>query len=223
MAGMLVDGTTGWPADLQIFGTEERINFLAFPQSPERVRLYICYALDDKRRFAGADNQLRFLDAFRLASVPRSECLANGTPSGPCNSYGNEDTWTDVPYVAGVVLIGDAAGHNDPIIGQGLSIAYRDVRIVRDLMLESRNWTPDLFRPYAEERRERMRRLRLTASTFSILSVEFGDRARERRAKVRDERLRGNFPDVQPAAFIGPEVLPAEMFDETVLDRLRAM
>ena len=223
MAGMLVDNTVGWPADLQIFGTEARVNFLAFPQSAERVRLYICYGIDERRRFAGPDNQARFLDAFRLASVPGSEYLANGTPSGPCNSYGNEDTWTDVPYAPGVVLIGDAAGHNDPIIGQGLSIAYRDVRIVRDLMLEDRDWTPDLFRPYAEERRERMRRLRLTASTFSILSVEFGDRARARRVRVREERLRGIFPDLGPAAFIGPEVLPAEMFDESILDRLRAM
>src|SRR5580700_2484988 len=223
MAGMLVDNTTGWPADLQIFGTEARVNFLAFPQSTERVRLYICYSTEDKKRFAGADNQSRFLDAFRLESVPGSQYLANGTPSGPCNSYGNEDTWTDVPYALGVVLIGDAAGHNDPIIGQGLSISYRDVRMVRDLMLENRNWTPDVFQPYAEERRERMRRLRLTASTFSILSVEFGDHARERRAKVREERLRGNFPDVSPAAFVGPEVLPAEMFDETILDRLRAL
>ncbi len=223
MAGMLVDGTTGWPADLQVFGTEDRVNFLAFPQSSERVRLYICYDLDDRRRFAGADNQARFLEAFQLSTVPLSEHLANGTPSGPCNSYGNEDTWTDVPYVAGVVLIGDAAGHNDPIIGQGLSIAYRDVRIVRDLMLENRNWTADLFRPYADERRERMRRLRLTASTFSILSVEFGEHARERRRRVREERARNNFPDLGPVAFVGPEVLPAELFDETILNRLRAM
>jgi len=81
----------------------------------------------------------------------------------------------------------------------------------------------DLFRPYAEERRERMRRLRMTASTFSILSVEFGDHARERRARVREERMRGIFPDHNPTAFVGPEVMPAEIFDETILDRLRAM
>ena len=223
MAGMLVDGTTGWPPDLEIFGTEDRVNFLAFPQSSERVRLYICYGIEDKRRFAGADGQARFLDAFRLKSVPGSEYLAGGTPSGPCNSYGNEDTWIDEPYVPGVVLIGDAAGHNDPIIGQGLSISYRDVRIVRDLMLENRNWTPEIFRPYAEERRERMRRLRLTASVFSILGAEFGDRARARRLKVRDERMRNSFPDLGPVAFVGPEVLPAELFDESMLDRLRAM
>jgi flavin-dependent dehydrogenase len=34
------------------------------------------------------------------------------------------------------VLIGDAAGHNDPIIGDGLPIALRDARIVRDLVLD---------------------------------------------------------------------------------------
>ena len=223
MAGMLVDGTTGWPADLQIFGTEDRVNFLAFPQSSERVRLYICYPVEDRRRFAGADGQAHFLDAFRLKSVPGIEYLASGRPSGPCNSYANEDTWIDEPYVPGVVLIGDAAGHNDPIIGQGLSITYRDVRIVRDLMLENRSWTPEIFRPYADERRERMRRLRLTASVFSILGAEFGDHARERRLRVRDERMRNNFPDLGPVAFVGPDLLPAEMFDESILDRLRTM
>lgn len=223
MAGLLVDNTNGWPADLQIFGTEDNVNFLAFPQSDSRVRLYICYAIDQKRRFAGADNQARFLDAFKLQSVPRSEYLAAGTPAGPCNSYGNEDSWTDTTFVPGVVLIGDAAGHNDPIIGQGLSITYRDVRVVRDLMLGSREWTCETFRPYAEERAERMRRLRITASSLSILNAEFGPRARERRLRVRDERSRGNFPDLAPAGFLGPEVVPAEMFSEEMLERLRSI
>lgn len=223
MAGLLVDDTDGWPADLQISGTEDSVNFLAFPQSPSRVRLYICYGLDDRRRLAGADNQARFLDAFRLNCVPGSEYLARGTPAGPCNSYGNEDTWTDAPYAPGVVLIGDAAGHNDPIIGQGLSITYRDVRIVRDLMLENRDWTPETFRPYAEERYERMRRLRLTASSLSILNVEFGPHALERRIRVREERARNRFPDLAPAVFIGPEIPPAELFSEDILNRLRAM
>ncbi len=223
MAGMLVDNAEGWPEDLQIFGTENNVNFLAFPQSSSRVRLYLCYGLDDRRRLAGADNQSRFLAAFKLSCVPGSEYLANASPAGPCNSYGNEDTWTDLPYVPGVLLIGDAAGHNDPIIGQGLSITYRDVRIVRDLMLENRDWSADTFRPYAQERRERMRRLRLTAWTSSILNVEFGAHAHERRLKVREQRARGDLPDLGPVAFVGPEVLAAELFSESLLDRLRAM
>ncbi len=223
MAGLLVDNTGGWPQDLQVFGTEGDVNFLAFPQSATRVRLYICYATDQKRRFSGAESQANFLQAFRLKSVPGSQYLANGTPAGPCNSYGNEDTWTETPFAPGVVLIGDAAGHNDPIIGQGLSITYRDVRIVRDLMLGDRNWTPEVFRPYAEERSERMRRLRLTASSVSILNAEFGPRALERRRKVREERARGTIADLLPVGFVGPEVLPAEMFSEQYLEQLRAL
>lgn len=223
MAGLLVDNADGWPDDVQLFGTENAVNFLAFPQSSSRVRLYLCYALADRRRFAGADNQARFLDAFRLNCVPGSQYLANATPAGPCNSYGNEDTWTDVPYAPGVVLIGDAAGHNDPIIGQGLSITYRDVRMVRDLMLENRDWSAERFRPYAEERAERMRRLRLSAWSLSILNVEFGPGALARRKKVREERARGGLADLAPAVFIGPESLPAEMFSDQLLNRLRAM
>ncbi|HSU91787.1 MAG TPA: FAD-dependent monooxygenase, partial [Sporolactobacillaceae bacterium] len=223
MTGMLVDNTDGWPQDLQIFGTEGDINFLAFPQSATRVRLYICYASEQKKRFAGADSQARFLEAFRLKTVPGSEFLANGTPAGPCNSYGNEDTWTEAPFAPGVVLIGDAAGHNDPIIGQGLSITYRDVRIVRDLMLENRDWSTERFRPYAEERAERMRRLRITASSLSILNAEFGPHALARRLKFREERAHGNFFDLAAAGFVGPEVFPAEMFSEDLLDRLRAL
>ncbi len=223
MAGMLVDDIDGWPPLLQTIGTEDDINFLVFPQSATRVRLYLCYGIDQKRRFAGLDNQARFLDAFRLKCVPHSEVLANGTPAGPCNSYSNEDSWTESPLAPGVVLVGDAAGHNDPIIGQGLSITYRDVRIVRDLMLEDRRWTMEAFRPYADERRERMRRLRMTAAAFSTLTAQFGPKARERRKKFRQERARGTFVDVAPAAFIGPEVLPAEAFSEEILDRLRAL
>jgi len=63
--------------------------------------------------------QQRFLDAFQLRSLPGSEFLANGIPAGPCPSHPNEDSWTDPPFAPGVLLIGDAAGHNDPIIGQG--------------------------------------------------------------------------------------------------------
>jgi 2-polyprenyl-6-methoxyphenol hydroxylase-like FAD-dependent oxidoreductase len=224
MAGLLVDGVDGWPAGLQTFGTQDDINFLVFPQSASRARLYIDYGIDQKRRFAGEDGAARFLEAFRLSVLPGSEYLTRGTPAGPCNSYGNEDTWTDSPFAPGVVLVGDAAGHNDPIIGQGLSITYRDVRIVRDLMLENRaDWSMRTFAPYAEERRERMRRLRMTASMLSILYAEFGPQARERRVRFREQRAKGAVADLAPATFAGPELFPAEVFSPDLLDRVRAL
>jgi hypothetical protein len=74
---------------------------------------------------------------------------------------------------------------NDPIIGLGLSITYRDVRIVSELLAGSEDWSPALFAPYAEERRERMRRLRFVAGITSDLDAEVGEAARERRRAWR--------------------------------------
>ena len=70
------------------------------------------------------------------------------------------DTWTDRPITDGLALIGDAAGYSDPHIGQGLSVALRDVRVLSELLLAGEDWSPAALRPYAEERAERMRRLR---------------------------------------------------------------
>jgi 2-polyprenyl-6-methoxyphenol hydroxylase-like FAD-dependent oxidoreductase len=82
--------------------------------------------------------------------------------------------------VPGRSVDGDAAGHDDPIIGQGLSIALRDVRLVSEILGEAKaaGREPD-FRPYVEERAERMRRLRITAQVVATLRVEFGQEARE--------------------------------------------
>lgn len=222
-AGMLVDGAEGWPADTQVIGAEGDVHFLAFPQGAGRVRLYLGYASAQARRLAGQAGPQAFLDAFRLRSVPGSLHLASARPAGPCNSYPNEDSWTDSPCRDGLVLIGDAAGSNDPIIGQGLSITLRDVRLVRDALLSARDWTPAIFTRYATERAERMRRLRFSASVVSALENEFGPLARERRRRVRERQMED--PSLLLplfAALLGPDNIPAESFEESVRQRLLA-
>ncbi len=219
--GMLVEGAEGWPDDAQTAGTEGDVNFLAFPQGNGRVRLYLGYALDQKRRFVGPDAQSRFLEAFRLESVPWSEALAGARAVSTCPSYPNEDTWTDQPFIEGLVLVGDAAGHNDPIIGQGLSVTFRDVRIVSDLLKWTSNWAPRLFAPYAEERAERMRRLRFAAKVSSVLTSEFGEEARQRR--IRSRLAREADPTLQlstAAVMVGPENVPEFAFEDAMFRRL---
>lgn len=219
--GMLVEGAGGWPDDAQTAGTEGDVNFLAFPQGNGRVRLYLGYALEQKSRFAGGDAQRRFLEAFRLESVPWSAALAGARPLSPCPSYPNEDTWVDEPFIEGLVLIGDAAGHNDPIIGQGLSITMRDVRIVSDLLNSTSEWKPALFAPYAAERAERMRRLRFAAKVSSVLTSEFGDEARRRR--IRSRLAREADPTLQlstAAVMVGPEHIPDFAFEDAMFKRL---
>jgi 2-polyprenyl-6-methoxyphenol hydroxylase-like FAD-dependent oxidoreductase len=204
-----------------VVGAENDVHYLAFPQGGGRVRLYLGYASDQPRRLAGPGGPRAFLDAFRLRSVPGSEHLANARPAGPCNSYPNEDTWTDRPYADGLVLIGDAAGSNDPIIGQGLSITLRDVRQVRDALLGTRAWSAGSFVEYATERAERMRRLRFAASIISTFENEFGPAARERRRRARERQMQD--PSLLlplMAAFLGPENIPAETFEPETRERL---
>ena len=212
-AGLLVDGVEGWSDDLQAIGTEGDFGFLAFPQGGARVRVYGGYALDNRSRFSGKDGARRFLDAFKMRSCPQNDAIAAGEPAGPLLSYFNNDSWTDEPFAPGMVLVGDAAGWNDPIIGLGLSITYRDVRIVSDILKETLDWSRVDFSPYAEERRERMRRLRFTASVQAALDMEFGEQARARR-KSYHERA--------PAVMAGPEVVPPDAFTDAHRARVLA-
>lgn len=219
-SGLLV-GNLDWPDDIQTVGTEGDVNFLVFPQAGGKARLYLGHALADRHRFTGPEGTARFLAAFRLSCVPESDRLARATPAGPCAGYTNEDTWTEEPFADGVVLIGDAAGHNDPIIGQGLSIALRDVRLVSELLLATREWSTGLFAPYSAERRERMRRLRFTAALTATLTAEFGTAATERRRRANDRmRADSTLQVAQAVPFIGPEAAPAELFTEETWERI---
>ena len=221
-AGLLVEGCEGWREDMQAIGTEGDFGFLAFPQGGGAVRVYGGYALDQATRFKGPDGPRRFLDAFALNCSPANRHLVAGRPAGPLFSYVNADSWTDEPFAAGVVLIGDAAGWNDPIIGLGLSITYRDARIVSDILKASEDWSPAAFAPYAEERAERMRRLRFTASLVSALDMEFGEAADARRRSLHERALLD--PTLRMHTFAvmaGPESAPPETF--TAANRVRVL
>jgi 2-polyprenyl-6-methoxyphenol hydroxylase-like FAD-dependent oxidoreductase len=213
-AGLVVDGAHAWPEEWQATATEGDVYFLAFPQGRGRVRLYAAYAREQAGRFSGQGGPQRFLDACVLACIPESDAFRAATPAGPCRTYANQDTWTEQPFGEGVVLLGDAAGYNDPIQGQGLSIALRDVRIVRDLLLADGLSTRGLA-PYAEERRERMRRLRFAAALVARLSAEFGDAPRALRERVFARQHQDpTLGMAAMSAFTGPEMLPAEAFTQ---------
>lgn len=213
--GLLVKDVIGWDPQLQAIGTEGDFAFLAFPQGEGMVRVYGGYALGQAQRFKGADGARRFLDAFDLGCSPANRWLTAGAPAGPLFSYVNADSWTDEPYRQGVVLVGDAAGWNDPIIGLGLSITYRDVRIVSELLKSTDDWERLDFAPYGAERAERMRRLRFAAKLQAAIDMEFSEAARERRRR-HFERAAAD-PSLKMhslAVMAGPEAAPAEIFTE---------
>ncbi|MBU6371290.1 MAG: FAD-dependent monooxygenase [Alphaproteobacteria bacterium] len=222
-AGLLVDGVTGWDVSRQAIGTEGDFGFLAFPQGGDRVRVYGGYALAEKGRFTGPDGARRFLDAFRMRSAPANEAIAAGAPAGPLFSYFNNDSWTDEPFAPGAVLIGDAAGWNDPINGLGLSITYRDVRIVSDILKATAAGAAPDFRPYAEERAERMRRLRFAGQLQAALDMEFGAAASARRRSYHARSAADPTLGLHGVAILaGPEAAPADIFTQAHRERVLA-
>ena len=220
-AGLLVENVQGWDHTRQAIGTEDDFGFLAFPQGGDRVRVYGGYALDEKGRFKGEDGARKFLDAFRMRSAPHNDKIANGTPAGPLFSYFNNDSWTDEPFADGCVLIGDAAGWNDPINGLGLSITYRDVRIVSDILKDTPDSQQPDFRPYAMERAKRMRRLRFAATLQATLDMEFGDEARARRKRYHERSAADPTLGMHGFAIMGgPDSVPDEIFTDAHMKRV---
>jgi menaquinone-9 beta-reductase len=194
-----------------------------FHQGGGRARVYLCPGLSGQHRFSGRQGTERFLAACAISCYPWSKQVAAGTPAGPVATYPGDDTWTAAPYTNGVLLIGDAAGHNDPIIGQGLSIALRDARIVRDLVLDGAR-TPEAFSPYGQERLTRMATLRFIADVLAVSQAEDADNRAARRAFVGD-KMAAMDPEiftVLVGAFAGPETVPADLINPDLLERIRA-
>jgi len=223
IAGLLVDGLDSIPPDHDVLAAEGDVMFVLFHQGGGRARAYVVTGKSGQHRFAGPTGVDAFRAACNLTCLPWGDVIANGTPAGPVATYPGDDTWTAAPYTDGVVLIGDAAGHNDPIIGQGLSIAMRDARIVRDLVLGGAR-TPDAFASYGAERMERMARLRFIADVLAVSQIEDGPNLAARRGFML-ERMATMDPEIMgilAGAFAGPEAMPPDAVESDLLDRIRA-
>ena len=221
LTGLLVDDAHDWPHEEQSIGVDGDIGFYVFPQGGGRIRLYAAHGLDQRNRFAGDGAVERFLRAFDLASLPHGTSLAKARPAGPCHGYPNHDVWIDHPVAPGIVLIGDAAGHNDPSGGQGIAIALKDARLVSEALGASKDWSPAAFADYAALRREQMNRLRFSVRLLAIYRMEFTAEGRERRRRGRgrmaaDAELALPFVAMQK----GPFAVPREAFSQDVWDRL---
>ncbi len=156
------------------------------PQGQGRARAYVVIS---PQRFSEHQPQ-RFPHAFvaLCASVLPAGVLDDVTVAGPVAFFSNADVWSATLTAPGVVLIGDAAGANDPSVGNGLSLVYRDVRMVRDALRSTVNWD-EATAAYAECRQRDFAVLRAHAQWMGILITEEGaaaDARRERVARARE-------------------------------------
>jgi 2-polyprenyl-6-methoxyphenol hydroxylase-like FAD-dependent oxidoreductase len=225
IAGLLVEGASRWPGDQCAIGVEEDLLFYVFPQGDGRLRLYTCHTNEQADRWAGRAGAQRFVEAFAgLRSIPESRALNDVKPAGPCGTFSGEQTWCDEPYADGVVLIGDAGGYDDPVDGQGLSLAMCDVGRLSELLLASGDWTAATLRQYGEQRAERLRRMRRVSTTFAALMTTFTDvgRARRDRYYTASGARRDQVRMAMGALFLGPDRMPSEAFTDQLHQSLLA-
>ena len=223
-AGLLVKGECGFTRR-NTLGTSGQSMFFAFPRAEDLTRLYLFVAAERQSEFTGAGRVDAFRRDYPNASFPASQALAEAEVIGPCGGAPMTDSWTTTPPVRdGALLIGDAAGWNDPIIGQGLSIAMRDARSVAEVLESSDDWSPDAFKGYVEERAERMRRLAIAGRITTQIRCTFTEEGRQRRARWNEAlAVEPVFMAQTVCTITGPEAFGEEAFTDEAIERVLAL
>jgi 2-polyprenyl-6-methoxyphenol hydroxylase-like FAD-dependent oxidoreductase len=178
------------------------------PQGDGRARAYVVTAADRNRELQH-DHTGEVMIAFLAELLPQG-LFEQATKAGPVAFFPNADTWASTIAGDGIVLIGDAAGANDPSVGQGLSLVFRDVRELSDLLLAGDNWHGALVE-FAERRRDYFDVLREHAKWLGVLVTEEGLEADARRERV--ELAREEDPSAGGFSLIfarGPDGLVAD-------------
>jgi 2-polyprenyl-6-methoxyphenol hydroxylase-like FAD-dependent oxidoreductase len=180
--GMLVSGVD-LPRDSAHQGFYEGGFAMAFPQGSDKARIYLAGPNSLQRELLGPGAMPELIR--RAAACFPEGALARAEPAGPMAFFPNADIPVDKIADDHAVLIGDAAGANDPTQGHGLSLVFRDVRVLRDLVAEDFETAPQRF---AEARRAYYHVLRTHAAWAAPLLTDTGEVADALRAQVRSAR-----------------------------------
>ena len=159
---------------------------MIFPQGRGRVRAYIAGLAAITDRFTGAGGDLGSIE--QCARALPSGALADARPAGPIGFFSNADSWAEPIAGDGIVLIGDAAGANDPSLGHGLSISFRDAHVLCDHLVHDANWSPATA-AYSQARRAYVQVLRAHAQWSTSLNLEIGPEADQRRTRAARARV----------------------------------
>jgi 2-polyprenyl-6-methoxyphenol hydroxylase-like FAD-dependent oxidoreductase len=222
IAGMLVDSVEGMDDEVNVMAREADLIFYSFPQQGGQSRLYFCFPANQQSRFAGADGPGRFLATCALDCLADVADWSKAHPAGPCATFPGEDSRTSSPLAEGVVLIGDAAGYENPLQGQGLSMALHDVKDVSEALLVGELSGADLA-GYAERRATR-KRLADLGTLLEVWTNE-GCVVQDPEERVaRNEFIEGDelLKALQLCFMTGFDSLPQDLTESELADRLAA-
>ena len=180
------DATHAW------LDTEKGHFILNFPQGQGRARVYLCYATGSAKRYGGQGDVREVLDQCVASGVP-AEVYEKASPAGPLATFDGRTTWTESAYRNGIALVGDAAANTDPTWGQGLSMALRDARVLKEQLLDHQDWDA-AGKSYAVARQQHFDVVHAMESWQTQLLMDTGQEADSVRLRAmrswRDDRTR---------------------------------
>ncbi|MGI8486339.1 MAG: FAD-dependent oxidoreductase [Thermomicrobiales bacterium] len=181
---------------------------MVFPQQGGTNRIYFVCSLESAetlQRLPQPETMLTWIAPWLPTGA-----IGEWESAGPAGFFPNADLVSDKLYDDGVVLIGDAASANDPSQGHGLSLVFRDVRELRDLLLSNTDWT-DVPAQFAEHRSRYYDVLRQHARWSGPLMTDVGIEADAFRERVAAARAQDPTAGGFSAIFItGPDPLIAD-------------
>ena len=130
-----------WPSDsgMLLFDPTSSSAAAVFPQRDGSARVYLGLGGEERTRLSGARDLDLFLEGLR-AMLGERDVFGEAEAAGPLATFDVEMRWVEAPYEDGLVLIGDAAGYTDPTWGQGLSLGFRDARVLSEALAEQADW-----------------------------------------------------------------------------------
>jgi menaquinone-9 beta-reductase len=183
IAGVLFEGVALPDDTLQWFmnpATGEAIGWL--PQGESRVRTYLCFWGERKQRLQGAQDVGRLVRDLEWTGMA-GDLFSKAQAAGPLATFEAADFWVEEPYKDGVALLGDTAASNDPTWGQGLSLALRGSRALRDALLSESDWNK-AGQNYARDYQRYYGVVRMVTGWLREFFLETGEAADARRARA---------------------------------------
>ena len=182
---------------------------------PGNFRIYLLHHKNAlPRRLSGERDFLAVMDHFREIGIPAS-WLEALTPYGIFATFDGAHRWITNPTRGNCVLIGDAAAASDPVWGNGLSRTLRDVRLLRDRLLEGKDWSRAAD-AYAADHDDFFQRLRRAERLNATLHFAMGDKAESRRQRAY--ALMDQYPELNPdVSGLGPEARCSDYVINTLL------
>ena len=182
---------------------------------PGNFRVYLLHHKDAlPRRLSGERDFSEVMKHFREIGIPGA-WLDKLIPHGIFATFDGAHRWITHPTRANCVLIGDAAAASDPVWGNGLSRTLRDVRLLRDRLLESNDWSRAVD-AYAADHDDFFHRLRRAERLNAALQFTMGGAAEARRQRAY--ALMSKHPELNPdVSGLGPEARCSDHLINTLL------